>query len=374
MITKKRLRPLAQDIGRMLGQGLSPEDFIKLMNRTELNCDTLEKISEGEDFVLAADSLGDDAYAYAEEHEKLGHLATASQYFSNACALYRLADYGIKDPTEEKMSINKKIYNSFRKSKAVTSYDKVINIEVPFEGNSIPGYLLIPDNAPKNVPVVIYVPGATGYKEENYLNARKCWERGVATIIFDGPGQGEALHYRNMYYTVDNYERAVKAIIDFIHNDPRLGNKIGIMGISYGGYLATRATCFNNDFISALVCRGGSSKTDDLTRRPIAGIEDFYLKNFTFKFNEYDNEIAKKISSEMNIGPFLKNITCPVLVQHTEEDPILGVEGAKNIYEMVSSENKEYYKIPGNVHCGCNENEKVGNHGADWIVDILLNA
>ncbi|MFV0643718.1 MAG: alpha/beta hydrolase [Sphingomonadaceae bacterium] len=365
---QKRTRPAAQDIGRMLGQGMSPEDFIKLMNITELDCATLEKINDGEDFVLAANRLGDEAYAYAENQARFGHEATASQYYFNACALYRLADYGLVDVTEEKTTIYKKIPDSFRKGKALSVHEKVINIEIPFEHTTLPGYLMIPDNAPDDIPVVIYIPGATGYKEENYLNALKLWERGVAVIIFDGPGQGEALHFRDVFYTVDNYEKAVKSVIDFIHADPRLGNKIGLMGISYGGYLATRAACFVNDDIDACVCRGGCAKTDDLTMPR----DHYYLHKFMHKFNVYDEGEAAEISHQMNIEAYLKNITCPMLVQHTEEDPILGVDGAQKIYAMISSKDKEYHQIPGNVHCGCNENEKVGCYGADWMVDRLL--
>lgn len=48
-----RKRPPAQDIGRILGGEMSPEDFIKLMNATELNFETLEKIDPS----LLADAI-----------------------------------------------------------------------------------------------------------------------------------------------------------------------------------------------------------------------------------------------------------------------------------------------------------------------------
>lgn len=67
-----RRRPPAQDLGRILGGKMAPEDFIKMMNATELNCDTLEKIAENEaeDFVTVCERLGDEAYAYAEKMNK----------------------------------------------------------------------------------------------------------------------------------------------------------------------------------------------------------------------------------------------------------------------------------------------------------------
>lgn len=352
----------------MLGQGMSPEDLIKLMNVTELDCVTFEKIKNGEDFVLAADRLGDEAYEYAENQASQGYNTSASQYYFNACALYRLADYGLVDITKEKIAIYKKIPNSFRKAKALSVREKVVNVEIPYGNSMLPGYLIIPEGAKTDVPVVIYIPGATGYKEENYLHAFKLREGGMAVIIFDGPSQDEALHLRDIYYTVDNYEKAVKAVIDFIHAESRLRNRIVLMGVSYGGYLATRAACFVNEYIEACVCRDGCAKTDDLTMPR----NRYYLRKFMHKFNVNDESKAAAINHQMNIEPYLKNITCPILVQHTYEDPILGIDDAQKIYDLVSSKEKEYYRIPGNVHCECNENEKVGGYGADWVMGKLF--
>ncbi len=74
-MVEKRRRPPAQDMGRILGGGMSPEDFIKLMNATELNCTTFEKVKteDAADFVEVCERLGDTAFSYAEKQEKAGH-------------------------------------------------------------------------------------------------------------------------------------------------------------------------------------------------------------------------------------------------------------------------------------------------------------
>jgi esterase/lipase len=143
------------------------------------------------------------------------------------------------------------------------------------------------------------------------------------------------------------------------------------MGVSYGGYLATSAAAYNSTDVSALVSRGGCSQTDQLTMHPWAGIERFYLYGFMEKFNVKTLDEAAEISHLMNVEPNLHKITCPVLVQHTEEDPVIGIEGPHYIYDHVSSTDKEYYEIPGNVHCGNNEAQKTCDYGVDWIVDKL---
>jgi hypothetical protein len=224
---EKRRRPPTQDVGRILGGGMSPEDFIKLMKLTELDFTTFEKVGpkQAEDFVEVCEKLGNAAYDYAVKQEKAGHCATASEYYFNASAMYRLGDYGIRGLTDEKHRIYGKLVDSFEKSKALTVHEHCETVEIPFEGKTMPGYLLIPDNAPCDIPVVIQVVGATGFKEENYKIAYTVWERGLAALIFDGPGQGVSLLNRQIYLTADNFDRAVKAVIDYIHNDKRLGNK-----------------------------------------------------------------------------------------------------------------------------------------------------
>ncbi len=54
----------------------------------------------------------------------------------------------------------------------------------------MPAYLALPNNAPKEVPVVICVVGATGFKEENFVIAKTVVDRGCAALIFDGAWSG----------------------------------------------------------------------------------------------------------------------------------------------------------------------------------------
>lgn len=370
---EKRHRPPAQDIGRILSGKMCPEDFIKLMHAVEIDLATFEKVNpeEAEDFVEACEKLGDQAYAYAAELEKNDNKETASEYYFNASALYRLGDYGIRGITDEKLRIYNKLLKSFRKSKKLTPYENCISVEIPFDGKTMPGYLLIPYNAPKDIPVIIYVAGATGFKEENYTAPYAIWERGCAALIFDGPGQGAALYNRQMYLTENNFDRAVKAVIEYIRINLELKGKLGIMGVSFGGYLATSAACYNKKELSALVCRGGASRTDHLTMRTFAGLENFYLYGFKEKFGIETLAEAAAISHKMNIEAEVHKIDFPVLVQHTEEDPVIGTEGARYIYNNVSTTDKEYYEIAGNVHCGNNEALKTMTYGVDWIIKKL---
>lgn len=373
----RRGRPGAQNPGRMIGHGMNVEDFLEITKRTECDCYCVgpegyfrTPDDQREDFPTVCVEVGDRNKKFAEEQEALGHLVTAEHFYARATACYRLADYGIAGLTEEKLEIYKKIPETFKKQYSL-SKDHVEAVEVPFGDASLPAYFAIPEGTAPDSPVMVFIPGATGFKEENFSSAWYFYERDIPFIIFDGPGQGESLYYRGIHLTPTNYVDAVKAVIDFVKADPRVGDKVALYGISFGGFLATQAACALNDDISGLIVRGGTDKADDLTKHPWAGIPNFYLGGFLVKFGTEDAGLAGRLSTEMDCTADLHKITAPLLIIHSEEDPIQGTEGAQRIYNMVSSEDKLYSEWPGNTHCVDDQHDTVSSVAADWMAERL---
>ncbi len=373
-----RPRPGAQNPGRMIAGGMDIEDFLELSKRTECDCTCVGKSFEivpedkREDFVEVAEEIGDRRFAYAQQLEAQGNFLSASSFYGRANALYRVADYGIHDAiTEEKLRIYGKIPVSFQKQWELSGENFEV-LEIPFGEKTIPAYFCIPDECPKNAPVLALIPGATGFKEENFAIAYYFYKRGVPFIIFDGPGQGVSLYFREMWLTTTNYIDAVSAVINQVKSDERVGDKVALYGMSYGGFLAVQAACELNDDLCGLIVRGGTDKTDDLTKHPWMGIPDFYLGGFQLKFNEANLETCSRMSSEMDVTEKLSNITVPTLVIHTAQDPILGVDGARRIYDKISSSDKHYAEYPGSAHCVNDQMDSAGCFGADWMVKRLL--
>lgn len=371
-----RPRPGAQNPGRMIGHGMNVEDFLEITRRTECDCDCVGKSytpvpeDQREDFVDVCVEVGDRRYAYAQEQEALGRRETAENFYARATACYRLADYGLPAVDAEKLEVYSKIPEAFKRQYALSS-DHVEAVEVPFGDTAMPAYLAIPEGTPSDSPVMVFIPGATGFKEENFSSAWYFYKRGIPFIIFDGPGQGESLYYRGIHLTVTNYVDAVAAVIDFVKADPRVGDKVALYGISFGGFLATQAACALNDDISGLIVRGGCDKADELTKHPWMGIPDFYLTGFLSKFGTDDRELASRMSTEMDCTDDLHKITAPLLIIHSEEDPIQGIAGAHRIFDMVSSTDKLYSEWPGNTHCVDDQHDTVSCLAADWMKERL---
>ena len=91
-------------------------------------------------------------------------------------------------------------------------------------------------------PLVLLIPGLDSTKEEFLRLEDLFLARGMATLSFDGPGQGETGYSEPMR---PDYEVAASAILDAVadRDDVDL-SRVGALGVSLGGYFAPRAAAF----------------------------------------------------------------------------------------------------------------------------------
>ena len=127
-------------------------------------------------------------------------------------------------------------------------------VEVPFEGEHLPGYFVQAQNAvAPRTPCVVFFDGLDITKEIQFLRGvPDLIKRGISVLVMDGPGTGEAIRFRGMHLRHD-YEKAGSACVDYLEQradvDPR---KIGIVAISLGGYYAPRCASLEPRFAACI--------------------------------------------------------------------------------------------------------------------------
>ena len=110
-------------------------------------------------------------------------------------------------------------------------------MEMPFEGSTIYGILRKPAGGSPH-PAVICVPGLDSTKEELRATEDLFLARGLATFSVDGPGQGEAEY--DLPIRAD-WEVPGRAFVDaLVARDDIDADRIGVWGVSLGGYYAPR--------------------------------------------------------------------------------------------------------------------------------------
>ena len=135
---------------------------------------------------------------------------------------------------------------------------------MPYEGKWLAGILRKPEGVEKP-PVLVFACGLDSCKEETETYENPYLARGIATLVFDGPGQGEGEYD---FAIRGDYEVAVKAVIDYIETRKDLdASRIGMAGISLGGYYAPRAAAFEKRIKACLALGGPYDWGESFDRR-----------------------------------------------------------------------------------------------------------
>lgn len=187
--------------------------------------------------------------------DKQNEIVTAREAHFRASNYYRTAGFYMIDSKDRAKSISayKKSKENFLLGISSLPYIEVVNI--PYENTKLSGYLIHAKN--KNAPIVIVNTGFDGTAEELYFEVgASLYGRGYNCLLIEGPGQGNVLRTQNLYFRPD-WEKVVTPIVDYVVTLPDIDkNKIALMGISMGGYLAPRAAAFEPR-IKALIANGG---------------------------------------------------------------------------------------------------------------------
>jgi len=165
----------------------------------------------------------------------------AANYFSTAL---HFGD-GSKDPG--RMLSCWQDYNGCWSAAAALFDPPVERLEIPYEGGALTGWFLRADASHRRRPLVIINNGADGLENNSYvLGGAGALARGYHCLIFNGPGQGDALWVRNLYFRPD-WEKVITPVVDAMSRHREVDAKrIALMGISMGGYWVPRALAFEH--------------------------------------------------------------------------------------------------------------------------------
>ncbi len=221
---------------------------------------TAARIIEGDDESWYAEWLGT-----AERRERTGddflaqgYVTSAGKEYLRASNYYRTAEFFLHGKPDDP-----RILETWRKGRdtflkfAKLAPHPIIAVDIPFEGGALPGYLCLKDDSGWKRPLLLIQTGFDGTKEELYYSqAVFALERGYNVLLFEGPGQGQVIREQGIPFRPD-WETVVTPVVDFALTRPEVdADKIALIGISFGGYLAPRAAAFEHR-IKALVANGG---------------------------------------------------------------------------------------------------------------------
>jgi 2,6-dihydroxypseudooxynicotine hydrolase len=304
----------------------------------------------------------------AAVHEGLGREAmakkkylTAAEMFQRAGVYYHFASFLFTHDQAQMKAANMKAVEC-RQTALPYLRPPGERVEIPYEGKTLYGILRKPEGA-KNPPVVVMAVGLDSTKEETDAYEQPFHPRGMATLAFDGPGQGEGQYEFGIR---GDYEVPVKAVIDYIETRDDLDqNRIGMWGVSLGGYYAPRAAAFEKR-IKACIALGGPfdwgaafDTLPDLTRQ-----------TFMARSRSRDIAEAKEKAKTLSLVGLAQNITCPIFIVNGRNDRVVPPADAERLAREVKGP-AELVMVEDGNHIANNRAYRWRSQSADWMAEQL---
>ncbi|PHH85644.1 hypothetical protein CDD83_136 [Cordyceps sp. RAO-2017] len=115
-----------------------------------------------------------------------------------------------------------------------------------------------PEAEDRRRPTLVVGNGYDGAQEELYhVVGAAALERGFNVLSYEGPGQPSVRRRQGLGFIPD-WERVVTPVMDHVLAQTRLvdADAVGLVGLSFGGYLAPRAAAFDHRFAAVMALDG----------------------------------------------------------------------------------------------------------------------
>ncbi len=347
---------------------------------------TISRIPDGDIDAWAREwkATGDRMMALAEDALAAGDPVSAREAYYRASNYYRVIQYPLYGyPVDPRLvEAFEAETAAFLKGAALSDFP-IEPVEIPFEGTTLPGYLVQVDDSGAPRPTIVHTNGYdSDIQEMFFAHASAAIRRGYNILLFDGPGQGRNLIIDNMHMRPD-WETVVTPVIDYALTRPEIDpDKIVLAGWSFGGWLAPRAACFEHR-IAALVADPGQYDEKDaiLQRLPLTDAQKaafpdidpssldemqayllspeappmlhWSLIQRAYWVHGVDSVFAYAVEfAKYEISPYVKQIDTPTFITQAQDDAVSAFAPA--LYEAIAAPKVlEFFKSAdgSGMHC-----------------------
>jgi 2,6-dihydroxypseudooxynicotine hydrolase len=235
-------------------------------------------------------------------------------------------------------------------------------VEIPYEGKSLAGILRKPAGAARP-PVLVMVPGLDSAKEELEAYELPFLARGIATLLVDGPGQGEAEYD---FPIRADYEVPVRSMVDWIQTRTDLdASRVGLWGVSLGGYYAPRAAAYEKRIKACIGLAGPYDWGAIWDSLPGLTRESFRVRSHLGTQEE-----ARRHAATLTLKDAARRIECPLYLVTGKLDRIVPWQDAQRIAAEASGPVELLVVEDGN-HIANNRPYRYRLQTADWMAAQL---
>lgn len=345
----------------------------------------LKKAEAGEDagtreFMLEWMRVADRLSEIAAEEEAEGRLFSAGDKLQRAALYYILAERMQGQGTEGRMATYRNGLDAFTRGTRFCG-DRVERFEIPYGEKTIPVLYTPAEGVDGPAPAVVYLNGLDSCKELLYWSflPHALAKRGIATLCVDQPGTGESLRLQDMHAHFDS-ETWGTPLYEWLAARPEIdAARIGITGISLGGYYAPRVCAFEPRFAAGAVWGANHDWAEVQQKRLRREGENpvpHYWNHVMWVFGATDMDDFFARAKGMRLDGVMEKIKVPFLVTHGENDRQISLDYAHRSFEQLVNSPLRRLKIftereGGVEHVGADNMTYGRNYIADWFAETL---
>ena len=287
---------------------------------------------------------------------KQGYKLTAGEHLVRAAIYYHFAKFVFVQDLKQMRAAHMKAVECYRDGIALARPPGEW-VQIPFAGRKITGILRKPAANPS--PVLIMAPGLDSTKEELHAYEEPFLARGIAILAIDGPGQGEAEYEMPI---CGDYERAASAVVDWIEKRKDVDAKrIGIWGVSLGGYYAPRAAAYEKR-ICACIALSGPFEWEKIW----SGLPELTRETFRVRSHAENETQAIENAKKLTMVEAAARITCPIFIVTGRQDRLVPASHAERLAKSVSGP-VELMVVEDGGHNANNRPYRYRSQTADWL-------
>ncbi len=253
-------------------------------------------------------------------------------------------------------------------------------VEIPYEGSAFPA-IFVHDGSGEPRPCLVSCNGLDSMKEQVNMagHGQSNLERGINTLFVDQPGTGEALRKRGLAAVYDS-ERWATPAFDYLLTrsdvDPK---RIGMFGLSLGGYYAPRAAA-NEPRFALCAVMGANHRWGELQKRRLLREGEnpvpHYWDHVMWVWGQPNLDAFMAMTPNITLDGQIEKLRMPFLVTHGAGDRQIPVADAHRSYEQAVNSKKRHLRIFTAEdfeieHCGADNGTAMRDYIADWCAETF---
>ena len=325
-------------------------------------------------------AMGERLCELAAEDEQRGRALSAGHKLLRAAVYFITAERMQGHGASGRADLYARLLQVFRRGCELT-HAQCERVQIPYAGAHIAGLLVRARGANERTPLLVQINGLDSTKEMRWFVGLPAWlkERGVSSLVIDQPGTGEALRLHGLHAVYDS-ERWASKVFDWLENRADVDSRrIGLEGVSLGGYYCPRAVAFEPRFACG-VAWGANHDWRDVQKRRLEREGNFpvphYWDHVRWVWGAKDMAELMQIVEHVHLDGVVERIRVPCLVTHGAQDSQIPLHWAQRTFEQLTHSPKPELKIftereGGSQHASFDNSANAGAYIADWVAEVL---